>query len=69
MLFAIGTVSCFIVKHNISIDGTGLERLTFNNTFDSFPMLSPDGRKLAFGSNRNPQRPRETDIYIADWVE
>ena len=53
----------------IDLDGTNLTRLTFNTTFDSFPLFSPDGRKLAFASNRNPQRPRETDIYIADWVE
>jgi Tol biopolymer transport system component len=53
----------------INIDGTGMERLTFNNTFDSFPMFSPDGKKLAFGANRNPQKPRATDIYIADWIE
>jgi Tol biopolymer transport system component len=53
----------------INIDGTGLARLTFNTTFDSFPLFSPDGRRLVFASNRNPQRPRETDIYIADWVE
>lgn len=53
----------------INIDGAGLERLTFNNTFDSFPMFSPDGGKLAFGANRNPHKPRATDIYIADWVE
>ncbi|HLE41810.1 MAG TPA: hypothetical protein VI956_09900 [Nitrospirota bacterium] len=53
----------------INIDGTGLERITYNTVFDSFPMFSPDGRKLAWASNRNPQKPRETDIFIADWYE
>ncbi len=53
----------------INIDGTGLERITYNNAFDSFPMFSPDGTKLVWSSNRNPQKPRETDIFIADWVE
>lgn len=50
-------------------DGTGLERLTYNSVFDSFPMISRDGKKIAFASNRNPEKPRATDIYIADWVE
>jgi Tol biopolymer transport system component len=53
----------------INVDGTGLERITFNNVFDSFPMFSHDGKRLAFASNRNPEKPRATDIYIADWVE
>ncbi len=53
----------------IGADGTGLERITYNTVFDSFPMFSPDGRKLVFASNRNPDKPRATDIYIADWVE
>jgi Tol biopolymer transport system component len=53
----------------VNIDGTGLERVTFNNVFDSFPMFSPDGKKLVWASNRNPQKPHETDIFIADWVE
>ncbi len=53
----------------INLDGTGLERLTFNTTFDSFPMFSPDGKKLAFGSNRNPAKPRATDVYVADWLD
>ncbi len=53
----------------INSDGTGLERITYNNVFDSFPMFSPDGKKLAWASNRNPQKPHQTDIFIADWVE
>jgi Tol biopolymer transport system component len=53
----------------MNLDGTGLERLTYNDTFDSFPMFSPDGKKLSFAANRTPDRPRQTDIFIADWVE
>ena len=53
----------------INIDGTGLERITYNDTFDSFPMFSYDGKKVVFASNRNPEKPRATDIFIADWIE
>jgi Tol biopolymer transport system component len=53
----------------MNADGTNLKRLTYNETFDSFPMFSPDGKKLSFCSNRNPQKPRSTDVFIADWVE
>lgn len=53
----------------IGDDGTGLERLTYNTVFDSFPMFSPDGKKLVFGSNRDAVNPRQTDIFVADWVE
>lgn len=51
----------------IGIDGTGLERLTFNDYFDSFPMFSPDGQYLAFASNRDANNPRATNIYRANW--
>ncbi len=53
----------------INSDGTGLKRITYNKVFDSFPMFSPDGSKIVFGANRNPAKPRATDIFIADWNE
>lgn len=52
----------------VNVDGTGIERVTFNSTFDGFPMFSPDGRKLAFASNRNDAKPGDTNVFIADWV-
>lgn len=55
----------YLINH----DGKGLERITYNNTFDSFPMFSTDGKKLAWASNRDANKPRQTDIFIADWVE
>ena len=55
--------------YKINVDGTGLERLTFNETFDGFPMFSPNGKKLVFASNRNAAKQGDTNIFIADWVE
>lgn len=28
-----------------------------------------DGKKLVFGSNRKPDKPRATNVLIADWEE
>lgn len=53
----------------IGLDGTGLERVTYSEEFDSFPMFSPDGTKLVWASNRHGAEPRETNLFIADWVE
>src|SRR5262245_62398405 len=37
----------------MSPDGSNLRRLTDNSAADSFPALSPDGKKIVFISNRN----------------
>lgn len=53
----------------INTDGTGLERITHNSIFNAFPMFSPDGKKLIFSSNRNNGGTRDTNLFIADWVD
>jgi len=53
----------------INLDGTGLEQITFDDTFDSFPMFSYDGKKLVFASNRNNGDTRDTNLFLADWVD
>ena len=53
----------------INLDGTGLEQVTFGETFNSFLIFSPDGKKVAFSSNRNNGGGRDTNVFIADWVE
>jgi Tol biopolymer transport system component len=46
-----------------------LERITFYDGFDGFPMFSPDGQYLVFASNRYDSTPHETNIFVARWVE
>lgn len=53
----------------IDLNGNNLEQITFDDAFDSFPMFSPDGKKIVFASNRNNGGNRDTNIFIADWVE
>lgn len=53
----------------INEDGTGLERITYCETFDGFPMFTRDGKHLVFASNRFNNKPGETNIFLADWVE
>ena len=53
----------------INEDGTGLEKISAEKSFDAFPMFSPDGKKIIFCSNRNNGGTRDTNIFLADWVE
>jgi len=53
----------------INLDGTGLEQVTYDEAFDSFPMFSPDGRYLVFASNRNNGGTRDTNVFLAEWLD
>jgi Tol biopolymer transport system component len=53
----------------INADGTGIEKISADKAFDAFPMFSPDGKKIIFSSNRNNHGTRDTNLFIADWVE
>lgn len=49
--------------------GPAIERITFSEEFDSFPMFSPDGKYLVFTSNRHGSEPGETNVFVARWIE
>ena len=53
----------------INGDGTGLRKISHDGGFDAFPAFSPDGKKILFSSNRNNGGTRETNVFVADWVE
>ncbi|HQW92059.1 MAG TPA: hypothetical protein PKY28_03130 [Ferruginibacter sp.] len=51
------------------LEGKKMEKISRDKGFDAFPMFSPDGKKVIFCSNRNNGGTRDTNIFIADWVE
>ena len=54
--------------HLIKDDGTGLEQITYSGGFNSFPMFSPDGKKLVWVSDRGTASRGEFNVFLADWV-
>jgi hypothetical protein len=40
----------------------------YDGNFNSFPMLSFDGKLLAWESDRNVKQPKYINVFIADWV-
>lgn len=50
-------------------DGSNMQKISRDKGFDAFPMFSPNGKKFVFCSNRNNGGTRDTNIFIADWVE
>ena len=53
----------------INVDGSGLERVTYDGVFDGFPVFSSDGKKLVFSSNRNNYGTHDTNLFLADWID
>jgi Tol biopolymer transport system component len=53
----------------INEDGSDLKPITSESAFNAFPMFSPDGKHLVFSSNRNNGGTRDTNVFLADWVE
>lgn len=55
----------------VNLDGSGLEKVTTAPEFDAFPMFSPDGKQLVWESNRfnDKEHERDTNLFVADWVE
>ena len=55
--------------YTANADGSNLQKISRDKGFDAFPMFSPDGKRIVFCSNRNNGGTRDTNIFIADWVE
>jgi TolB protein len=55
--------------YTINADGSNLQKISRDKGFDAFPMFSPDGKKIVFCSNRNNGGTRDTNVFVADWVE
>lgn len=53
----------------LNADGTGMTKISHDKGFDAFPMISPNGKKVIFSSNRANGGTRDTNVFIADWVE
>jgi TolB protein len=55
--------------YTMNEDASNLQKVSRDKGFDAFPMFSPNGKKIVFCSNRNNGGTRDTNVFIADWIE
>jgi Tol biopolymer transport system component len=53
----------------MNADGSKIEKVSRDKGFDAFPMFSPNGRMILFSSNRNNGGTRDTNLFVAEWVD
>lgn len=54
----------------IDLDGKNFRKISRDKGFDAFPMFSmKKGKQFIFASNRNNGGTRDTNLFLADWVE
>jgi len=61
----------------VDVETREVERVTYfqrtregahrSDDFDGFPMFTRDGKRLVWCSNRNNDKPNETNVFVADW--
>lgn len=54
--------------YTMNADGSNMVKISRDKGFDAFPMFSPDGKKIVFCSNRNNGGTRDTNVFVAEWV-
>lgn len=52
--------------YTIGVDGKGLRRLTRNRALDWDPVWAPDGKSIAFFSDRDARKGSSLNIYLID---
>ncbi len=63
-----GNFELFLVSATDSLAGPDrIEQVTFNDSFDGFPIFHPNGRQLLWASNRHGATQGETNLFIADF--
>lgn len=63
-----GNFELFLVSASAEKAGPDqLEQVTFNDSFDGFPIFHPNGKQLLWASNRFATVEGETNLFVADF--